>query len=51
MIPRARRLFAEPGGPDDPDGRLADSVAALVGRMSWWARALGAARATEPYRR
>ncbi len=51
MIPRARRLFAEPGGPDDPDGRLADSVAALVRRMSWWARALGAARATEPYRR
>jgi NAD(P)H-dependent FMN reductase len=50
-IPRARRLFEEPGGPADPDGRLSDSFAALVRRMSWWARALRAARAAEAYRR
>lgn len=51
MLPGARRLFAGGDAPADPDGRLADSVATLVRRMSWWARALRAAREAEPYDR
>lgn len=48
-LPTARRLFAGGDAPADPDGRISDSVGALVRRLSWWARALAAARAAEPY--
>ena len=48
-LPGARRLFAGGDAPADPDGRLADSVATLVRRMSWWAGALRAARQARPY--
>ena len=49
VLPMARRAFGEGDAPDDPDGRIADSVAVMFDRMVWWSRALAAARRVAPY--
>ena len=48
VLPMARRLFAD-GAPADPDGRIAESVGAMLDRLVWWAEALSAARRHRPY--
>ncbi|WP_281426221.1 NADPH-dependent FMN reductase [Miltoncostaea oceani] len=49
LVPFAARAFRDGGVPADDDGRLADSVDRMLGRLGWWARALRAAREAAPY--
>lgn len=48
-LPMARRAFGDAAAPADPEGMIADAVAALLDRLEWWARALAAARRATPY--